>query len=377
MKHKHQFIRRLNLAISIFLLLSIVLFAFTGCFDCKHKKMEESIIQEATCGSNGVLLIKCKNCEYSTRESIPATENHVYGGWVQSSNTSMYRTCVNCGAVESSAISGSDSGAASDTYEYTTFSSFESDCLKKSNGLIYNGTHNKISISLGGGNYTNTCENKHLIIPAHITDIQFIGITSGSPFSNFTMELEERVNNINIIFNDVRIEANSTIITSLSRYININITMLGQKCSFENIGKGYDGADGIDGPTNDDPDVYGSAGDNGTPAFKLNGTVIIFSKVAQLDIKGGTGGNGGDGGHIVTSSAPHGGNGGDGGNAILGEELATVYVAPQCFANIQGGAGGSGGAPGKSEIGYFGKNRTGNRGADGATGISGCNIIYQ
>lgn len=369
--------RMLILPVAILLLIVTAVLTFSGCAKCNHENMEDEVVLQPTCGMPGKKVSKCTNCEYSTESTIPATEQHNYGAWVQSSETSMYRTCAACGSVESSHVSGADNATASDTYTYTTFSSFESDCLNGNFGLTYNGSYNKIVVSLGGGNYTNTCENKKVIIPARVTDVHFIGIATGSPFSNFTLELEERIQDINITFNDVRIESNTTILTSTSRFIDVNIKMLGQKCSFMNIGKGNDGANGINGATNDNPKVYGESGDNGAPAFKINGTVTVYSQSSILEIQGGNGGNGGAGGHITTSKAPHGGKGGNGGDGISGEELATVYVAPNCVVNIQGGAGGEGGAPGKSEAGFWGSNKTGNRGENGSAGNSGCRIQYQ
>ena len=377
MKKNIRASRMLTVSTAILLLIGTVILAFSGCGECKHENTVDEVTVKHTCGMEGKMVTKCTDCGYSTESSVPATELHNYGGWVQSSQSSMYRTCTACGAVESSHVSGADNAAPVDTYTYTTFSSFEKDCLVNGSDLTYNGTYNKIVVSLGGGNYTNNCQNKNVIVPARVTDIHFVGISTGSPFSNFTIECEERVNDINITFNDVRIESDSTIITSTSRYIDVNIKMLGRTCLFKIIRAGERGVDGNDGVENNDPDVYGGEGGKGISAFKINGTVTINTEASSLEIQGGDGGNGGNGGHIVTSKAPRGGRGGDGGDGVEGEELATVYVAKNCVVNIQGGSGGSGGAGGKSDVGYFGSGKKGPDGDDGAAGISGCTIIYE
>lgn len=319
-----------------------------------------------------VLALSIVSCNSDNEE-----HQHEFGVWTQSSPTSMYRTCIVCGHVETSVLEGADTPTADSDHSYTNFASFVADCNIDGNKLTYNGQHNKITVSLAGGNTTDSCAGKKVIIPSRVTDIQFIGLASGSPFSDFTLEFEDRVNDINLTFNDVRIEAHSTIITSNSRSINFNIKMLGKTCSFINLGKGSKGADGYDGITNDDQGVYGKAGGAGSHTFVINGKVTIDSQATLLEIQGADGGDGGKGGHITTSSAPSGGDGGAGGNAILGEENATVNVAFGCTANIQGGAGGTGGAGGSSDIGYWGSNRTGATGKTGANGVAGCDIIQN
>lgn len=361
--------------LALLLLIGTVAASLVGCFECKHEECTEEVTLQPTCGMAGKLVKTCTECQNKTEIAIPATEQHNFGGWVYSSPTSVYRTCVGCGAVESSLVSGTEDSTPTDTYTYTTFSSFEKDCLVNRDELTYSGTYNKIVVSLGGGNYTNSCENKKVIIPARVTDVHFIGVATGTPFQNFTLEFEERVSDINLTFNDVRIESDETIITSPSRYVNFNIKMLGRACVFKIVKAGYDGDDGIDAFENNDPNVHGEDGGKGISAFKINGNVTVHSEASTLEIKGGNGGNGGDGGSITTSSAPHGGDGGDGGDAIEGEELATVYLAKGCLANIQGGSGGAGGKGGKSKAGYFGSNKTGKSGTGGANGVPGCNVI--
>lgn len=358
----------------VFLLLPVM---SCGMFKQHSHSFTVSVDQEATCGTEGRTKHTCTECGHSQFESIPATNNHTYGSWTQSSSSSMYRTCTVCGAVETAPLAGNDETSDTSIHSYTTFSSFAKDCIADGSTLIYNGSFNKITVSLSGGNSTDSCEYRRIIVPARVTDIQFIGLATGSPFAELRIEFEQRVNDINVTFNDVRIESTSTILFSPSRNINFNIKMLGKTCSFINTGKGADGANGIDGATNDTDSVYGKAGQDGTCAFEINGRLTIHSQASRLEIKGGDGGNGGKGGHIITSSAPSGGNGGNGGNAILGEELATVYVSSGCNADIQGGAGGIGGAGGTSEVGYWGKNKKGKTGANGANGISGCNIVFN
>ena len=335
------------------------------------------VTQEATCGAPGIMAYDCSECDESYSEEIPATGNHTFDSWTQSSSTSMYRTCTSCGLVETAPLVGGDTSIDASAHSYTSFLSFSEDCIENGSTLTYNGQSNKIIVSLGGGNSTSSCDNKKIIIPARVSDVQLIGLASGSPFSNFQIEFEERVNDVNLTFNDVRIESNYTILTSLSRNINFNIKMLGNTCSFINVKTGADGADGSDGTTNDTDRVYGKDGESGRPAFEIKGKVTIYSQASLLEIQGGDGGNGGKGGHIITSKAPSGGDGGNGGNAIDGEELATVYVSADCNVNIQGGHGGKGGKGGSSDVGYFGGNRTGASGDDGTNGISGCEIIFN
>lgn len=302
---------------------------------------------------------------------------HVFGDWIQSSPTSMYRTCTECGEVETMAINNSSTSTDSTSHTYASFSNFVDDCLVNGSTLTYNGQHNKLSISLGAANTTDSGEGKTIIIPSRVTEVQFVGLTSGSPVSNLKIKFEERVSDINLIFNDVRIESQDTIVLSESSNINFNVKMLGSDCSFVVLGKGADGANGKDGITNDSAGVYGKNGSDGMSAFVIYGNVTIESQATHLAIKGGDGGNGGAGGHIATSKAPSGGNGGNGADAVRGENVAKLIVAENCTADISGGAGGIGGAGGKSDAGYWGSNRTGKTGDNGSNGTSGCDITYK
>lgn len=355
---------------------SLIFLSLSSCGEHTHV-FSTTVEEEAGCGKDGTLARRCAECAYVEYDNIPATGNHSFGSWTQSSPTSMYRTCTVCSTVESAPFYSTEDEGVSDTHSYTTFLSFAEDCQISGSTMFYEGPYNKITVSLGSGNSVDSCENRRIVIPARVTDVQFIGLSSGSPFANLRFEFEERVNDINLTFNDVRIESTDTIITSLSRSINFNMKMLGNNCSFICTHRGSDGADGQDGATNDTDRVYGKAGADGKAAFIINGYVTINSQASMLQIQGGSGGDGGDGGHIITSSAPSGGNGGNGGNAIKGEELANVYVASGCNANIHGGRGGNGGNGGSSDAGYWGTNRKGAAGSNGADGISGCNIAYN
>ncbi len=364
----------------IWVIISCLAMLFTMNFmvACGHEhSYEESVEIDATCGAPGTMKKTCTDCNASINEEIPATGNHSFGNWVQSSSTSAYRTCTVCGAVESSSIENSGGAHDNSVHAYTTFSSFVDDCIVSSSDLTYNGQYNKLMVSLGAANTTDSCEGKIINIPSRVTDIQFVGLSNGSPFSNVRFNFDERVNDINLTFNDVRIESQSTIVISESRNINFNITMIGNNCSFIVLGKGADGADGEDGVTNDSDRVYGKDGKAGVSAFVINGNVTIDSQVSRLSIKGGDGGNGGDGGHIATSKAPSGGDGGNGADAVKGEKLFTLIISENCNADVSGGTGGKGGAGGKSEAGYWGSNRTGKAGQNGANGTSGCDIVYK
>ncbi len=334
---------------------------------------------------------------------------HTFGPWTLSGNGSMYRTCTGCGSTEyQQIITPNDSGIPSipdnpdnpsipsntenpsnpnttntpvdtSTYSYNMFSYFKRDCSEEGSTLRYNGKYNKISVFLGSEADSDPCTGKTIIIPARVTDVKFIGLSTGSPLSNVRIEFEERVNTVNLSFCDVRIETDGTILTSESRNIQFNIEMTGGTCSFTNTsyGKtGYAGKDATDRSEGDDV-INGSQGGKGSSAFHINGRVTINSSASLLIIQGGNGGAGGRGGHIVTGAAPNGGKGGAGGAAILAEDIVNVYVAPKCNAHISGGKGGAGGAGGTSRTGHWGSNRNGAAGEPGPDGDSGCNIIMQ
>lgn len=385
----------------IFLIVACVLLTVL-LFSCNQQHVhsfEGNVEKAATCGEAGTLKKICTSCGIVEIEEIPATGSHSFGGWQLASSASMCRICALCGFCESAPIpnennsngnsgnvnsqTGNNSNGNSETpnpdsgnsgsHHYSSFQDFAADCQGNGNTVTYSNHYSDISLSLTGG----SCNNKTIVIPKNVTSVEFVGLTSGSPFSNVNIKIEERVTDINVVFTDVRIESNNTILTSESRSINFNITMRGEACSFINTGTGAKGNDGIDGATNDTDLVYGKAGANGTPAFRVNGNVTINVDAKTLTIKGGNGGDGGAGGHIVTSSAPSGGAGGKGGDAIDGDQTATVIVGASSTVSIKGGNGGVGGEGGISEVGYFGKNRKGSNGANGANGISGCEIIQN
>lgn len=359
----------------ICILLSTAFIAFTSCSH-KHQYVEK-IQVEAACGKAGVMLYTCKKCGETTTEAIPATGNHNYGQWVAQSADSMRRSCIVCGAVQIESFSSGSTLNGNTSYSYSTFSSFVADCNTTGKNLEYKGQSTNIKISLGSGDSIDSCENKNVVIPSNVTDVEFIGMATGSPYSNFTIELSPRVIPINVTFTDVRIESQNTIFTSNSTDIQLSIKMKGSKCSFINVSKASRGADGEDGFENDSCDSAGKNGSNGTPAFNLNGNVTIVVSATYLQIVGGEGGDGGNGGHLQTSSARPGGNGGNGGNAIAGASDVKVYVKEDCVVNILGGAGGIGGRGGDSTLGYFGKNKKGANGSNGLNGSAGCQIIMQ
>lgn len=376
-------------------LLTVVLFSCNG--NHEHS-FEETVEKAATCDDNGVLKKVCAECGHVETAEIPATNDHSFGEWQSLSAASIYRVCTVCGFSESASIpvggessggdsssipvdgesSGGDSSSAenstsSGSRNYASFQEFVADSHENGDTVTYAGNYNNISLSLTGG----SCNNKTIVIPSTVASVEFVGLASGTPFSNVSIRFEERVTDIKAIFTDVRIESSNTMLTSASRNINVDITMRGLECSFINTGVGARGEDGIDGVTNDTDAVYGKDGGNGTPAFNIKGSVTIHVDSDALIIKGGKGGDGGAGGDIATSSAPSGGDGGNGGAAIEGEGTATVIVDSQTLITIKGGDGGAGGEGGTSKVGYFGKNRKGSNGASGASGISGCEIVYN
>lgn len=367
--------------IVVCVLLTVFLFS---CEEHVHS-FEETVEKEPTCGNVGTLKKVCTECGITESEEIPATNLHSFGGWQSSSSASIYRVCSLCGFSESSSLQSPDNnygetpivpnpdGGNSSSHIYSSFQDFVADCQENGNTVTYSNHYNHITLSLTGG----SCNDKKIIIPKNVTRVEFVGLASGSPFSNVSVEFEERVTDIDVVFTDVRIESNGTILVSESRDIDFNITMRGESCSFINTSVGAKGSDGIGGATNDIDEVYGKDGSNGTPALYINGNLTINTEAKLLTIKGGKGGAGGAGGHIVTSSAPSGGDGGHGGDAISGNQTATVIVGESSMVTIKGGEGGVGGEGGSSEVGYFGKNRKGSNGANGANGSSGCEIIQK
>ncbi len=64
-----------------------------------HTWDEGEVQKAASCISEGLIVYTCKDCGDSRKETIPKTSDHVYGDWIQHSDTEHKRSCE-CGDTE-------------------------------------------------------------------------------------------------------------------------------------------------------------------------------------------------------------------------------------------------------------------------------------
>lgn len=362
------------LAVLLGMLLAV---ACAGC-DCNHEWGDWITVKEKTCLEDGSAKRVCKKCGEAETMQLNATGYHIFGEWEETGKYKQ-RACTVCGYKEQMEnIKEEDVELVTGVYE--SFDRFLADCSSGSGEAVYSGPANSISVDLAYG--TEQCDGYTIVIPKNVLVVKFIGRTQGTPFQNLRFVIAERASNLDITFEDVDIETNGTILRSESRKISVDITMEGTLCSFVNTSKGAQGADGAENSSGSPNAVIenGQNGEDGTPAFFVNGTCSVYCKSKQLVIKGGAGGNGGSGtwSGWPGKSSGNGGNGGNGGAAFQGDNTADLYVLAGSRTEISGGAGGNGGGAGGCTAAFNKKyGSDGRHGSDGGTGFGSPREIYE
>lgn len=354
----------------------LLLLAIIGCIICssltacnihKHTVIVDKG-KNATCTEAGLTEGEhCSECgKVLTEQKVIPASGHSFGNWTMEENR-RFRTCAVCYYREVQPISDSSGDDSSqNTYgSYGNFDIFLADCSRNGTTVTYNGLADNIEVSLIAGSAAS--DNYKIVIPSRVKSVTFIGETQGNPYYNLQIEIATRGSDIDVTFDNVRIESSRTIFISQTRNINVNLEMQGTRCSFVML-KASDGRKGDTGVFTDQWGDDGTDGENGVAAMQINGICTITTSANYLEIKGGDGGRGGDGGDYYSGfgAMPQnkvkgvGGRGGNGGNAISGEALATVVVISGEVL-IAGGLGGAGGS---------GRDSRG-RGSNGASGCYG------
>ena len=74
----------------------------TLCHDIVYEEhnFDAGVVEKmASCISEGTIVYTCKDCSFKRTETIPKSDDHVYGAWVQHNDTQHKRSCE-CGATE-------------------------------------------------------------------------------------------------------------------------------------------------------------------------------------------------------------------------------------------------------------------------------------
>ncbi len=358
-------------------------------FCISHEYGEWKILEPASCLHDGIKQRICSDCDKKETEVILAAGEHSFGSW-NSENDYKTRTCSSCYYEEMVYIPEEeehpDISATKFTYAiYNSFDIFAQDVSvgKGSSELTYKGNNRRLIINLKGETYS--CNNRTIVIPSQIENVRFRGQTQGSPFQNTRFVIADRSTDLQIFFENVRIESEKTIITSNSSSINVRLDMQGEHCLFKISEKAKSGAPGYDKGATDlwmNEAGPGGDGENGAPTFVINGNCNVFTATTLLEIYGGEGGDGGRGGSVpykptIWGSGANGGRGGNGGNAFACENNVKIHVTKENTQSfILGGKGGIGGNGGtKHDVWPF-TGEDGKKGYDGADGEPGCYFIY-
>ena len=320
-----------------------------------------------------ILLLAMTVSAVSACDTAGGSEHvHDFGNWVYEGSQG-YRTCATCGFREyASDSTTSATNSSANSVEYANFDKFMAACdTVGDHELRYKGKSNSFTACLIDGDYA--CDSYTIRIPSRVTSVTFKGNAQGTPFQDVKIILEDRFTSIEVAFEDIMIESQTTILESETRYINVNVSLNGQCCILSVVGKAADGANGRDKVDFSAEAQAGENGQDGAPALFVNGKCTLICSAETIVIKGGDGGNGGNGGtpvgiHFGWGGA--GGNGGNGGNAVGGESLATVRVTSKNWEpNLIGGQGGQGGSGG---AGRGINQEDGANGSAGVEGTTGC-----
>ncbi len=231
---------------------------------------------------------------------------------------------------------------------------------------------------------------KTITISPNTKTVQFIG-RQGAVFTNFTIYIENRSTELNLIFEDFHFRSSGKPLWSYtSSQINLyscgtsnllgdgtvgetamwfpdaSVTIMGPATITFRGGIGAAGANKPKAAS----DKNGSTGGNASNGFSgvyVKNLLIYANRVECKGGAGGAGGKGGAGNTWLFAFPKNGGKGGTGGAGGIGLDLLGNFAKIRGTLYLQGGAGGAGGQGGTA--GWAGKGGTGGKGGDGAPGL--------